>query len=202
MSLHHENAAVPIGIGAAHIGIVDQQTGQNIDPKELSSFQRILLTTDGTVTEILEAQYWEAIGVEKLCHQQIRTQTAIAALDLPPGSEIIKRQVLLKGINSATVHIFAESILIPSRLDPEIQSALANTQQPIGQLMNNKRMESFREILSCCRETAGDLAIHFDIEKTDFLFSRSYRVFANGRAIMLITEKFPERIRNEYTRSE
>ncbi len=34
-------------------------THSHIDPSRLSTFQRILLTTDGTVTEILEAYLFE-----------------------------------------------------------------------------------------------------------------------------------------------
>ena len=37
-----------------------------INPKDLTSFQRILLTTDGMVTEILEAFFWERMKVIKL----------------------------------------------------------------------------------------------------------------------------------------
>jgi chorismate-pyruvate lyase len=33
-------------------------TISHIEPSRLSAFQRILLTTDGTLTEILEAYYW------------------------------------------------------------------------------------------------------------------------------------------------
>lgn len=188
-----QDANLPLGLGAAHIGILDRQTGESIDPATLSPFQRILLTTDGTVTEILEAQFWEAIAVVKLNHQQQKTETGIESLDITAGTEIVKRQVLLVGAKSNTVYIFAESILIPERLDPEIQNALATTRKPIGQLINDKRMESFREILVCSREPAETLAQHFGIKENDALISRSYRVFANRQAIMLITEKFPQR---------
>ena len=32
--------------------------GSPVDPSKLTSFQRILLTTDGMVTEMLEAYFW------------------------------------------------------------------------------------------------------------------------------------------------
>jgi chorismate-pyruvate lyase len=46
--------------------------------------------------------------------------------------------------------------------------------------------------LDCGKEKANDLAEYFNIEKDDFLIFRTYRVIANHKPIMLITEKFPE----------
>jgi hypothetical protein len=38
-------------------------TRSHIEPSRLSAFQRILLTTDGTLTEILEAYLFEPIQI-------------------------------------------------------------------------------------------------------------------------------------------
>ena len=41
-------------------------THSHINPAKLSIFQRIILTTDGTLTEILEAYLFEKINIAKL----------------------------------------------------------------------------------------------------------------------------------------
>ena len=47
-------------------------------------------------------------------------------------------------------------------------------------------------MLVCETHAAEALARHFDVEPDTRLISRTYRVLAHGRPIMLITEKFPE----------
>ena len=68
-----------------------------------------------------------------------------------------------------------------------------NSSKPIGHLILENRLETFREIRGGGREESGDRAVYFQIEPSDRLISRRYRVIAHGHPIMLITEKFPER---------
>ncbi|MFQ5643113.1 MAG: chorismate--pyruvate lyase family protein [Thiogranum sp.] len=179
-------------LGMLRIDLQDSLRQSSVDPRKLSSFQRILLTTDGTVTEILEAQLWEAIHIVKLYQDSIETQSTIPFLDIGPGTEIMVRKVLLRGKYSHKNYIYAESILMPERLPDSIRESLLETEKPIGQLIMQNRMESFREILTCRLEEAGELGGYFDIPDDAMLVSRTYRVFANRQPIMLITEKFPE----------
>ena len=88
--------------------------------------------------------------------------------------------------------IYAESIIIPDRLDEQMRDGLLNSQKPIGLLILEDRLETFREILACGREPAGELSGYFGIDPEDYLIYRVYRVLANRAPIMLITEKFPE----------
>ena len=174
---------------------IDLQTSiaqSNLDLRELSSFQRILMTTDGTVTEILEAQLWESIQIIKLYQDLVTLDTAVPYLDVEPQSQALIRKVILRGKSSHKNHIYAESIIIPERLDDKLKDGLLNFQKPIGLLMLEDRLETFREILSCKMELAEEVAQHFDIAPESNLVSRTYRIFANRLPIMLITEKFPE----------
>jgi chorismate-pyruvate lyase len=54
------------------------------------------------------------------------------------------------------------------------------------------RLETFREIVECWREFAGPLGQYFQVDEETTLIARTYRIFAGGQPIMLITEKFPE----------
>lgn len=163
-----------------------------INPKDITPFQRILLTTDGMVTEILEAYLWERMKVMKLSQDYVTLDNGIPALEVGKGCRVMRREVLLCGRLSQKNHLYAESIIIPDRLDEKISDSLLNTSKPIGLLILENRMETFREILDCGKEEAQNLADYFGIRRNDFLIFRTYRVFSNRLPVMLITEKFAE----------
>lgn len=164
-----------------------------INPKDLTSFQRILLTTDGMVTEILEAYLWEQMKVVKLFQESFCLEDKIPSLNNEIGCNVLQRKILLRGRLSQKNHIYAESIIIPDRLDEKIRDGLLNSNKPIGLLILENRLETFREILDCGKEKAQDLSAYFNIKKNDYLIFRTYRIFANRLPIMLITEKFSEK---------
>ena len=174
------------------IDLQDSLRKSHIDPQNLSSFQRILLTTDGTVTDILEAQLWEGIQIAKLYQEQITTETLIPYLDVGVNTEVLARKVLLQGKDSNTNYVYAESIIVPERLGEKICKGLLEAQKPLGLLINEQRLETWREILSCDLEKAEEVAEYFGIAPGANLISRTYRVFAHKQPVMLITEKFPE----------
>lgn len=163
-----------------------------INPRDITPFQRILLTTDGMVTEILEAYLWERIKVVKLSQEHVTLESDIFPLEVEKGRRVMRREVLLCGRLSQKNHLYAESIIIPERLDEKISDSLLNTSKPIGLLILENRLETFREILDCGKEEAQNLADYFGIKRSDFLIFRTYRVFSNRQPVMLITEKFAE----------
>lgn len=164
----------------------------HIEPSKLSTFQRILLTTDGTVTEILEAYLFEKIHVVKISEHIVEATADIAALDLKVGDRVIDRKILLQGKISRNNWIYAESLIVPDRLDEIYRERLLKTQEPIGRLWLEHRVENFKEIVDTAREAAGELAGYFKMKKEDRLLSRTYRVFSSRKPVMMITEKFPE----------
>ncbi len=157
----------------------------------LSRFQRILLTTDGTVTHILEACAGERIRVVKLKHSAVTTWIDNPALEMLAPEAVMLRRILLQGINSGQNYLYADSVMLVDRLEPALAEALAATDEPVGRLMYDSRIETFREVLSCGQEPAGACSLHFDIDPGSPLLVRTYRVMARGRPLMLITEKFP-----------
>lgn len=162
-----------------------------LDLAALSPFQRILLTTDGTVTEILEAQFWEPIDLIKLHQETRQTDRAIPFLDITQNTDVMIRKILLQGQNSKKNYIYAESILVPAHLDATLREGLQTTSKPLGRLMIEAKTETFREILTCKKETAHELAEYFHLSENAQLISRTYRIYANHYPVMLITEKFP-----------
>jgi chorismate-pyruvate lyase len=164
----------------------------HIEPSSLSTFQRILLTTDGTVTEMLEAYFLENINVVKLAEGLVSTVKEIPILELPRGTQVIERKILLQGKISKKNRLYAESIIVPDRLEERFQDALLNSKIGIGKLWLQYKVETFKEIVDTGKEPAGKLAEYFPIEKEDKMLSRTYRVFIKGEPVMMITEKFPD----------
>jgi chorismate-pyruvate lyase len=165
---------------------------QSINPLTLSAFQRILLTTDGTVTEILEAYSGESICVVKLFQKAALLDKAITALELPWSNRVLRRNILLQGRMSLVNFLYAESIIALDRLDEGVRDGLLKSKKPIGLLILEHRIETFKEILDCGREKAGPLGEYFRIKDTANVLFRTYRMINRGRPIMMITEKFPE----------
>lgn len=173
--------------------LTDSLHHSNIDPTRLSAFQRIILTTDGTLTDILEAYLSEKIHLIKLSEGMITLLEDHKPLALEMGQETIERKVLLQGRISRKNWIYAESLLVPERLDARLRERLIVSQEPMGRLWLEHRLETFKEIIHMARESVGDLADHFQLSREDILLSRTYRVFSNRQPIIVITEKFPER---------
>lgn len=162
-----------------------------INPLSLSAFQRILLTTDGTVTEILEAFAGESIRVIKLHQDVTNLERAIASLELPWGEPILRRSILLQGHMSLVNFIYADSIIALDRLTEGVRDGLLTSKKGIGMLILEHHIETFKEILDCGIEPAAELSEYFQIEPEASLIYRTYRMLSGGRPIMVITEKFP-----------
>jgi chorismate-pyruvate lyase len=167
-------------------------TRSHIDPSTLSTFQRILLTMDGTVTDILAAYLLEEIQVVKLSEELVSITQDILPMQLNKGTEVIARSILLRGKISRKNFIYAESIIVPERLNEKFQEELLKTKTPIGQIWLEQRTETFKEILDSGKEPANGLSNYFNVEPEENMLFRTYAVFSNRKSTMMITEKFPE----------
>lgn len=151
---------------------------------------RILLTTDGTVTTILEAYAGEPIGAIRLAQslQPARPQDA-EPLAVAAGSSVLARHVLLRGARSGTTFLSGESLIVSDRLGPSIVDRLGSTNEPIGQLLRTYRLETFREVLAVGEQPAGSFGTYFGSGQDALLLFRTYRIILRGQPIALITEK-------------
>lgn len=157
----------------------------------LTPFQQILLGTDGTVTYILEAYAGEPIEVVKLSQLSDRSNAGDAHLAVGDDEKVLRRRVLLRGGRSKHNLLYAEAVVVVERVEGPFLDGLLETDKPIGTLLAESRMETFREILAVGREPAAASAPHFGIDPAAELVVRTYRILASRRPIILITEKFP-----------
>lgn len=158
---------------------------------QLSPSQQVLVKTNGTVTHILEAYVGETIRIVKLSQGYIPWDDTDRRLDLEAGHPVLQRTVLLQGTDTGRHYLYADSIMIPDRLDQHVVDGLLNSDTPVGTLLVESRVETFREILTVGTEPADSCSPHFGIDPDDQMICRTYRVLASKRPIMLITEKFP-----------
>ncbi|MFB0619132.1 chorismate pyruvate-lyase family protein [Streptomyces sp. AGS-58] len=143
---------------------------------------RMLLTTDGTVTPMLEQMVGEPIITSQLSHDTRVSRTDIAAMPQSLGHDrLIARTTQLVGAHSGTVYVHARSVLVLDALPEPLRTDLVTTQEPIGRLLRKHRVESFRELLTC--------SVPDDFPSREGA-SRRYRVFVGGIAALLIEEFF------------
>lgn len=164
---------------------------QPVDLHTLTPFQRALVSIDGTVTKFIEAFMLEPVESILLTQQ---TQPLIAGhpwLDLPAGSEVIARQVLLRGRSSATIYAYAVSLLAPQRLSPAWLRELAAEPAGIGRVLLNSQIENRRDILWYGREQIANLPEAIECYTGSDFISRTYRIIVDRQPVMMINEKFP-----------
>jgi chorismate-pyruvate lyase len=150
---------------------------------------------DGTVTTVLSAWALEPVAVQPLSQQSTVLPSAEAWLDAPAGTPVIERAVLLVGVHSQSLFAFAESVICTERLPAALRNGLSSGGLSLGQLLLLPGFESRREGLWYGRDRPLTLPPAVAaLTEPDFL-TRTYRVSAGSRPLMLITERFPWRLR-------
>ncbi|HEY0508220.1 MAG TPA: chorismate pyruvate-lyase family protein [Blastococcus sp.] len=114
----------------------------------LGLLERILMTSDGTVTIMLEQIVGEPIATAGLAHSVAPVDPDTAAVLPFPVSSLIRRTTRLVGASTGTLYVRATSVFSPDALPKRVCAALRRTDEPIGRLLRRERVESFREILS------------------------------------------------------
>ena len=161
----------------------------------LGLLQRILVTTDGTVTETLAAVFLEPMELVKLAVTIAPSPEPFPALELKGGSSLMHRKVVLRGSRSGTPYAYAEVAIAADRLPPRLREDLLEGRIPLGQLWISHRLETFKERPRVRQRVAGKLARHLGVHAEDTLIERAYRTFTSGHPVFLVTEFFPSAYR-------
>jgi chorismate-pyruvate lyase len=164
---------------------------QGVEFFGLSPFQQILLTTDGTVTEMLEAWAGENMQVTKLAHAMQPLVKANDDLAAAAGERELTRTILLRGEDSGRCFLFARSHILVDRLDTRVRDGLLESSEPLGRLLLRFRIETFKEIIASGLRPAAEAGEHFGMHADTPLIYRTYRMTSGGKPVMLISEAFP-----------
>lgn len=153
-----------------------------------SNTQKILLTTDGSITAILDVLYGK-ITLDTLDqHLENADEERAKLVNVNPGDEINFREVIMhKGEQPL---IYAISHVPLGRCSQEVCADLLRADIPIGRILKNYKIESRREVRNIFIEKPNDTLI--DLFKTDEDFlARDYVIINNDEILMWIKEMFP-----------
>lgn len=161
-------------------GIVTNSQNVEFHMERLPPFLRTLLVADGTVTKSLEAFFWEQVAVENLGQSLIPLAQDVPALDLPAGATVLERRVRLLGMESDRAFAQAHSLIKLEALPLHLREDLQLGRIGIGELLRERGLETYREILDVGQSASIDDAIY-----------RTYRILIQHQPAILITETFP-----------
>ena len=162
---------------------------QTIDLVDLDPIQRVLLVADGTVTQLIEAHALQSVDILVLDQQIRRLEIDAPWLAADAGTEVCERQVVLLGGRDRVPYLYAVSLIAMDRVPVEVARGLQQKKQGIGRLLLHSGVESRRERLWFGIEQLQ--APPEPIGHWTEVVSRTYRIIAGGRPLMLIEEKFP-----------
>ena len=156
--------------------------GRGIPLAELPPFLRALLVTDGTVTKILEAFFWEPVSVETLEQRFQVAEASVPWIALEAGDRCLMRDARLRGQHSGRAYAEAFSLIRTELIPEDFRRRLIARQIGIGALIRDSGLESYREVL--------DVGLEPTPPSAGSVF-RTYRIVIDRNPVILITEYFP-----------
>lgn len=155
---------------------------------------RMLLSTDGSVTALLEASFGAPVVVRPLAnHVDDRLPTPFE-LELEPGRPVLWRHAVLEVAGRSVLR--ASSVIALDRLGAQARDSLLTTCEPIGRVLRGVAVR--REMIVASAEVATEAdAAELEIDAGDPLFERTSRIVGAGRPLALVTERIPAAIFDE-----
>ncbi len=158
---------------------------------KLSPLQKILLGTDGSVTQLLESVTGHPISVRTRTQELVKADAdAVEQLSIAPGDSVNHRIVELLDAATGEVLVYAKSLTPVARLAPAFRDDLMRADIPIGKIIERHHIEARREILTA-RVTPDDTGGIFPICRNEPLLMRQYRIIHGGKPLIFIQEQFP-----------
>jgi chorismate-pyruvate lyase len=154
---------------------------------KLSNAQKILLTTDGSVTTILDVIRGH-VEIETLEQKFISADSEMAQLlDIKEGDTVNYRVVV---IQTHEPLIYAISIMAVERLENHIKEDLIRADIPIGRILRKHNIESRREIKSVYAEDQSP-EINKIFKSDSPMLSRTYNIIHKDQILIWLMETFP-----------
>ena len=151
--------------------------------------RRALDTTAGTVTTFLEQLVGEDIDAHSRRHETIGAGP-INDLQVEPGHPLLHRAATLQGRASGRSYVYAESVIVTSRLPSTFVHRLESGSDPIGRILDEIGIAVARVNLVEPGGSTGSRPWNAEAAPGDSLLVRSYRIDSQEVPVMLITEWF------------
>ncbi|HBO84455.1 MAG: hypothetical protein A2073_07835 [Deltaproteobacteria bacterium GWC2_42_11] len=152
----------------------------------LDNHERLILSSDGSLTRLLESLYMSPVEVEVKDQKKDRIEEWVADyLCISPYQDVMIRDIwLTKGKERL---VYASSVFPVAGLDETFLEKLKKGEEPIGHLLRTHNLLTMRDKWEIgviqCREVADDLRIPADV----LLWARRYRLLASPIGGMGIT---------------
>ena len=162
---------------------------------ELPLSARLLLVTDGTVTELLEGLVKEPVSLGYK-NQSVSGTNNFPEIEYDGNNQsCLYRQITLQGEHTRQDWLYAESIVLHEMFNHKAQIMLKHENTPIGVILNEQSSDNHRKIIDCGYAKNPTAAKHLRIDADHSFLYRKYNVMIDINPIILITEWFPiERI--------
>jgi chorismate-pyruvate lyase len=155
---------------------------------EFSNTQKILMTTDGSITAILDVLYGKIALKTLEQHFEEATEESARLVNVDAGDEVNYREIVMHKDDYPL--IYAVSYIPLKRLSKEMRDDLVRADIPIGRILKKYNAETRREINVIQIEKATDKLKELYNTEEDFL-TRDYTIIMNGEILMWIKEFFP-----------
>lgn len=156
--------------------------------KSFSNTQKILLTTDGSITAILDVLFGKIELSTLKQYVEKSTEETARLVNANEGDEINHREIIMHKDQKPL--IYAYSYIPIKRLTEKVKSDLIRADIPIGRILKNHNAESRREIKDIYVEKPNQTLQKIYNTTEDFL-SREYVIIQNNEILMWIKESFP-----------
>ncbi len=154
---------------------------------KLSNAQKILLTTDGSVTTILDV-IKGYVKIETLEQKFVDADPEMAELlNIEVGSTVNYRVVI---IGTDEPLIYAISLIAVERLEDDFKEDLIKADMPIGRILRKHNIESRREIKSVDSEDQSP-KIREIFRVDSLMLTRTYNIIHNDEILIWLKETFP-----------
>jgi len=155
---------------------------------KLSSAQKILLTTDGSVTTILDVLKGH-VHINTLIQEFVPAGKEMARnLDIEEGEIVNYRVVVIK--SDLEPLIYAVSLVPIKRLDKNFKEDLIKADIPIGRILKKHDIESRREVISVFVEE-DDENLREIFNTNSPMLSRIYYIIHHDEVLISLKETFP-----------
>lgn len=153
----------------------------------LSSAQKILLATDGSVTTILDVLKGH-VKIRTLIQELREADEEMANLLQVERGDAVNYRVVVIERDEPLIH--AVSLIPVERLNNDFKEDLIRADIPIGRILKKHQIESRREIKSVAVEKSSPEMV--EIFNDEFpVLSRTYHIIHQDQVLVWIKETFP-----------
>jgi len=152
-----------------------------------SGLQAALESTSGTVTRFLEQLVRESIDAQAHRHHMVGAPRS-NDLGVAEGEPVLQRAATLRGRQSGSAYVYAESVIVTGRLPAGFCVRLESGPDPIGRILEEMGIAVTREDVES--DGYGTTRPYGALKVDDYLLARTYRIDSDRTPLMVITEWF------------